>query len=391
MAHHPPLPARSSRSSPRRDRLRLGRRRDGIALPLTLWALVVAGALLTVATFVGFHEQRAAANGRRLHQALTHAESGLPSILSDWTPGRLNQRLPRPFDSLVTPAPDAGVVHRLGDGLFLYRVTGSDSGGAARSGFRTAITVKVGQLLGVRPTTAQIRAALSARDTVVLGAGSAVTGHDTPPSEWPDCPSGEHDVAGVMAGAVAESDSGSIDGSPPFIVRQDADTVVTVSDSALFHTLAAQATVEVPAGRWDTPPQKLGLECDSGSILNWGDPSDPTGVCGGYVPILHVSGDLTLAGGEGQGILLVDGNLEFSGPYRFYGLVLVRGGISVPSAGAGVALKGAVFASQVGASSAPVSGVQVSFSKCIVDRVLQSSGQLIPLRSRGWKQLFEVP
>jgi hypothetical protein len=158
----------------------------------------------------------------------------------------------------------------------------------------------------------------------------------------------------------------------------------------MFDTLASQASLTLPDGSRQTPPQRSGADCDTGSQLNWGDPARPDAVCGSYLPIIHVLGDLTLTAGEGQGILLVDGNLTFEGGYRFYGLVLVRGTIAASLPAGYVTLHGAVFAAGVGREAAPVTGLHVSMSKCILDRALRSSGRLVPLRSRSWKQLFEV-
>lgn len=180
-------------------------------------------------------------------------------------------------------------------------------------------------------------------------------------------------------------------GSPPMLRRHDSDTVASLLDSLNFDSLASQASVHLSGGAWQTPAQRIGGSCDTESTLNWGDPLDPAALCGGYLPIIHVSGDLTLLGGEGQGILLVDGNLEIAGPYRFSGIVAVRGGIDTPSSSAAATFQGAVFASRVGSAALPASGVTIRFSKCTIDRVLRSSGRLIPMRSRSWKQLFEVP
>jgi hypothetical protein len=360
--------------------------REGVALPVTVWALVTAGLLLTVATFIGFHEQRAAANGRRLRQALARAESRFPSVLRDWTPGRLNRRLPSPFDSLVGAGPHPTVIHRLGDGLYLFRSPGIDTGGNGAA--RAAITVTAGQLLTVRPTAVPVHAALTAGDTVALDDGSAIDGNDTPPPGWLDCAPGDSAVAGVLAESLT---GGVVAGSPAIMRRQRTDSLHTLDDTLVFDSLAVQATVRLPGGTWQTPPQRFGLECQTGLDYNWGDPADPQALCGGYLPIIHVGGDLTLSGGEGQGILLVDGNLSFTGAYRFYGLVLVRGRLDVPIASGAVIIRGAVAARRVQAGSPVLSSFEVTFSKCIVNRVLRSSGRLIPLRSRSWKQLFEVP
>jgi hypothetical protein len=317
-----------------------------------------------------------------------HAETGLSSILRDYTPGLLNRSLPSPFDSLVEAAPGAAVILRLGDGLFLYRVAASDTGSVGPAD-RNAIATHLGLLVGVHPVSADIRAALSVTGVVALGAGSRVTGADTPPTGWPDCPPGGDSAAGIITESLTVTMPDSVLGRPPVLYHQNGDSEATVI-AALFDTLASQATLTLPAGAWQTPPQQGGADCDTGSPLNWGDPAGPDAVCGSYLPIIHVLGDATIEAGEGQGILLVDGNLAFAGAYRFYGLVLVRGTIAASLPARSVTLQGAVIAADVGREAELVTGLDVSLSKCIVYRVLRSSGRLVPLRSRSWKQLFEV-
>lgn len=363
--------------------------RRGLALSVILWALVVAGAFLTIAAFIGFHEQRAAANRRRLERARIRAESELVSVLRDRTPGALNRSLPRPFDSLVAAPSGARVINRLGDGLFLYRVAGSDTGPGGTPP-RAAIVTRLGLLVGVRPVAVDVPAGLTTGGTAFLGEGTVVDGADTPPPSWQDCPTGVDSVAGVSAESLAVSGPVSISGLPPIDQRQSGDSEVTALRST-FDTLASQATLLPSSGSWQTPPQRSGSNCDTRSPLNWGDPAWPEAVCGGYLPVIHVQGDATLDGGEGQGILLVQGNLRFQAGFRFFGLVLVRGRIEVSPGVGEVTLQGAVFAGGVGREDEPVNGLKVTFSKCVIDRALRSSGRLVALRSRAWKQLFEVP
>src|SRR5690606_10202024 len=49
--------------------------------------------------------------------------------------------------------------------------------------------------------------------------------------------------------------------------------------------------------------------CVQDAPASWGSPSDPEGPCGGHRPSLAIDGDLVLDGGEGQGLLLVTGDL----------------------------------------------------------------------------------
>jgi hypothetical protein len=69
--------------------------------------------------------------------------------------------------------------------------------------------------------------------------------------------------------------------------------------------------------------------CVLGAPRNWGSPTAPEGPCGAYRPAIAAEGDLTLRGGEGQGLLLVTGDLRLTEGARFAGLVLVAGDLTV--------------------------------------------------------------
>ncbi len=370
--------------------------RRGIALALTLWALVIGSAVLTVAAFAAFQEQRAAGVGRRLHRALTRAESGLAQVLSGWTPGVLSRRLPQPFDSVViagagTTSDDdwVGAIHRLGRDLFLVELGAADPPGAG-SPRSVATRVRLGWLVHARPLKVVVSAALSTGGAALVGTGSTLDGRDQPPAGRTDCPPPDSALPGLAADSITTTGTPRIDGSPPTVTRQGSDTGLAMEDQVAFDKLASHATITLPGGNLATGPVTTGTECDVTSLLNWGDPSSQDAPCSMYLPIIHVVGDLTLTAGQGQGILLVDGNLVVAGAYRFHGLVIVRGALDVESPSGGVAIWGGVAAARTGREGNPVTGITVTYSKCMISHALSTSGRLMPLHSRAWKQLFQV-
>jgi hypothetical protein len=367
-----------------------------MALALTLWVLVIGAAVLTVAVFVGFQEQRAAGVGRRLYRALTRAESGLADVLSGWTPSVLSRRLPQPFDSVVingagTTADDdwRGAIHRLGRGLFLIEITAADTP-AVGAPQALATRTRLGWLVRARPVKVVVSAALSAGGPAIVGTGSTLDGRDQPPAGRTDCPPPDSAVPGLAASEITTIGTPRIDGSPPTVARQGGDTGLAVEDRLAFDQLASQATITLPGGIWQTGPLATGTDCDVGSLRNWGDPSSGDGPCSSYAPIVHVIGDLTLTAGQGQGILLVDGNLVVGGGYRFFGIVMVRGSLDAGGSGPGATIWGGVAAARTGSQAQPLTGITVIYSKCMISHALRTSGTLVPLRSRAWKQLFQV-
>jgi hypothetical protein len=83
------------------------------------------------------------------------------------------------------------------------------------------------------------------------------------------------------------------------------------------------------AGVVSPAPAADGGFCDTGAVLNWGSPSDSLGPCGGYRPRVASEGSLTLEGGEGQGVLVVDGDLRLRSGARYAGVVLVSGDLTL--------------------------------------------------------------
>jgi len=365
-----------------------------MALALTLWVLVFGAAILTVAVFAAFQEQRAAGAGRRMYRALTRAESGLADVLSGWTPAVLSRRLAQPFDSLVitgagTTSDDAwvGAIHRLGRDLFLVELLAADPPGAGAPQ-SVATRVRLGWLVRARPLKVVVSAALSTGGAAFVGAGSTLDGRDQPPAGRTDCPSPDSALPGLAADSITTTGTPRIDGSPPTVTRQGGDTGLAMEDQLAFDQLAAQATITLAGGSWATGPVATGTACDVTSPYNWGDPSSQDGPCSNYLPIVYVVGDLALTAGEGQGILLVDGNLVVTGAYRFFGLVIVRGTLAARGSGLGVAIWGGVAAARTGNESQPVTGITVIYAKCMISHALSTSGTLVPLHSRAWKQLF---
>lgn len=109
--------------------------------------------------------------------------------------------------------------------------------------------------------------------------------------------------------------------------------------------------------------------------------TQPNGVVlsGPLEGIIHVSGDATLTGGSGSGILIVDGQLGIAGPFTFAGVIFARNGVSIVSPG--VAITGLVRA----AGDPPIAGpLQVTPSPAAVQAVLLQSLTPRPVGGRRW-------
>jgi hypothetical protein len=114
-------------------------------------------------------------------------------------------------------------------------------------------------------------------------------------------------------------------------------------------------------------------ECDLSDISNWGDPQNPTAPCGGYFPIIYINGSARMqSGGIGQGILLVEGDLDLRGGFEFYGVIIVQGELSTQ--GAGNRIYGGVMANNAEFSSQSMTGGSVvQYSSCSLESARESA------------------
>lgn len=360
------------------------REERGAALALVLWGLVIGGALLTVSAVLAVQEQRASHAMRRQQRTFFDAEAVGAAVLARWTAGGVRQRLPRSFDSLTI---DAGAgweatIRRLTAAVFLLEVSARDTLGAAAS--REAADARMGWLIQPLPQAISLAGALSVGGQAALGDQVVASGIDEPPPGR-DCPPPDSARPGVVAAGVARSGTVSLAGAPPELLRAAPESGLAASDLESFNAFKSRATVSLPAGTYVTNPATVGTSCDIQAPSNWGDPQGSGTPCAEYAPIINVEGDLTLAGGSGRGILLVDGNLRLSSDYHFDGLVFVRGAITLA---AYLEVRGAVATAVLGSESAPATRFTVRYSKCIVSNVLDATSPVVPLVSRAWKQLF---
>ena len=121
--------------------------------------------------------------------------------------------------------------------------------------------------------------------------------------------------------------------------------------------------------------------------MNWGD-GDHTQPCGGYFPMVHITGNANLTG-TGQGVLLVDGDVNMSGKFEWFGAVIVQGVMKASGGGNvettlwGIALiNGGLDESQVTGKS------HFRYSKCVLTQALEGTSLVAMARSRGWAQLY---
>ena len=377
----------------------------GMALAVAIFALVVAGALIAGAFFAGNQEQRVGQNTLRVQQSFGAGEEALNEIVANWQPGVYNKLKVYPADSFViADTPTVGgtgrygvVIRKLNNYLYQVDVTGRDRASAAGKLLNSGARQRIGEFVRIRLLDMGIGGALTTQGSIKLSGNALVDGRDHIPDGWTsaNCDTiGDTTKAGVRAPDSVVVDAGGgahLAGNPPFYKDTSVhQSTFTQFGDISYNDLAAAATVQLSSGNYKTNPALQGGLCDKTNLTNWGDGMNPAAACGSYFPIIHVAGDVTLNGDQGQGILLVDGDLSLQGSYQFYGIVIVRG--SIKSAGGGSTdahFWGAVMAQNVDLTLNTLSGdATLNYSKCAIIQALNMTGVTAPDRSRSWSLLF---
>ena len=374
--------------------------RCGAALPLALFALVVIGALVAGGVFIGTQEQRMGENQHRVMRSLAAAEEGIPELIREWDPATLNRMRVYPRDTFLISRHGvgsglvSGSVWKLSRVLYYIVLTGEDEVSRSRGGpavvWRgSGARQRIGFLARLRPVQVPSQGVITSQGELRIDEQAVVDGGDhTPNGTWSDCSVPDSMKGGVhINGTVRLGSEASIGGDPP--VRQDTaigDATFSAFGDVLYSDLAARATIRLSPGTGrPAQPSTVGGECNRNDINNWGDGQNHAALCGDYFPLVHVAGDLTLHGGQGQGVLLVDGNLTLAGPFEYFGVIIVSGSLSSRGATSSLQLYGSVLLKNQHGDASHIGGAsQVRFSECAVARALHAISPVAIARSRGW-------
>lgn len=385
-----PGPHRAARAAGRR----------GIALPGALLVLTFLALFVSGSAYLVMQEARSSFDALSERRALEAAEYGASAVLRDWSASHaaiaVGARL-GPWRHTLAGGGDA-TVHavRATSTTFWVISEGTAAGPGASRGARRVVSA----LLRLDVPDVSSAAALTVADSAVVTGSGLVIGADTTlAAVASSCPASAAGGAGVAAPDSTRvcdggcgTPSGRIQGAPPIATDSAA------ADPRLYHAaaggvvadLVSRATITLPAGAVVTPaPLSLGGRCAIGAPGNWGDPSGGS-PCAHHRPVIHALGDVTIAGGVGQGTLVAEGDVRLSGGATFVGLViagddvvsLIGGGTIVGAARAGDAVRGPGDRTRI------ADGGVIRRSACAVHRSLLAAAPLRRVRSRWWAELF---
>lgn len=370
--------------------------RSGFALPATLLAMFVIGAIVTGGFYMSSQEHNVSLSTELGAQALQAAEYGLEESVAGFTTNDMEplalgaahlMRTGSVWNGFTGSSTAVGeyAVHVVPLGGRIYLV---QSEGAVTRGNRVGRR-RVAKLVRSDKLELPYKSAMTVYGKLAVQGNSLITGYDA-------C------TTGAVAGVVATSDtlvSGGdtskerITGEPK--VSGDSLLLSTVEEKLDIDGLIAQRTLEatgeksIAASTVEVNGEQV---CNKNDPNNFGAPNDPTHPCHDYFPVIHAPGNLQLNTGNGQGILIVDGDLELAGHVNFFGVVIVRGSFRIRGTGQGTGkISGTVIALGGGAidtESTTLGDAQVSYDSCSIDRALGSLA-VRPFSDRAW--IMDIP
>lgn len=371
--------------------------RSGFALPATLLAMFVIGAIVTGGFYVSSQEHNVSLSTELGAQALQAAEYGLEESVAGFTTSQVEplalgaahlMRTGTVWNSLSGSSTPAGqfVVHvvPLGGRVYLVQSQGEVTRGNRVGKRRVAKLVRADKL------EMPYKSAMTVYGKLAAQGNSLISGYD-------ECTSDV--VTGVMAVSdtlVSGGDANKerIIGDPK--VLGDPLLLPTVEEKVDIDALIAQSTVQA-SGAKDIAASTIELSsgeevCNKDDPNNFGAPDDPTHPCHDYFPVIHAPGNLQLNTGDGQGILIVDGDLELAGHVNFSGIVIVKGSFRIRGTGQGTGkISGTVIAlgdGEIDTESTTIGDAQVSYDSC---KIAQALGSLAvrPFGQRAW--ITDIP
>lgn len=359
--------------------------RDGFALPATLLALVIVGALVTGGVYAAMEHDRSSANSRVGQEAFLAAERGLEDLL-----GYKNRIYFQDSVGVVGAADTIGpvpvavndlqgqytlYVKRLNTRLFMVESEGEIVSGGRYAGSKRRLS----ELMRITYTYVPKDRAVTTQGALRTRGQSGISGQDVIPYGWGGCTD-----EGLKTAVVARDQSGidvkgklGLNGNPPLREDPTLDSLkFTRYGDMQLDELKAMAEKVYPDGTTisSAAPDDAGGTCNRSNPLNWGAPSDTASACHDYWPIIYSPGDLHVSGGgSGQGILIVDGDFSITGNFEFTGIVFIYG--SMKAAGTGNKFMGSVNilnassdTTDLGEPSKGQGDTQIHLSTCAIER-----------------------
>jgi hypothetical protein len=379
-------------------------RREGFALAVAIFAIVVIGGIVAGAFFASNQDYKIGRNTLLQERALAASEYGLNQAIASWdvttnTSMANGATTTMPVYSLTSQTGGSNVadqatvrITRLND-LTFWAVSEGQVGSGVASGARR----RTGSILKLYVPQINILGALTVRGALKIGGSSNIDGDDHPPAGW-SCGGTKPTKPGIASSDASQittsgcSSLSCVDGNPKVTTDPAAakDSTYFEFGGISWNDLVASANIRISGSPRPAPTYKADGSCNKGDTENWGDVNRNLiikGKCEGYFPVIYSPGDIDFQGGKGQGILLVEGDLRVTGGFEFYGPVIVKG--KLVTAGTGGHFNGGVLASNVDLDQNSVLGdAVINYSSCAVAAAVMGSTLPTPALQRAWADMF---
>lgn len=342
--------------------------RPGLALVLAILVLVTVDLLAVGLIALSRQDQAAVAARLRTMRARAAAVEQTRATLAAWS-AEAWDTLPagRRLIATGTRADESWAVHveRLVSASWLVTVDTRVGSGMTFASTRATTLIRKFDRLAFQ---AELRQGIASAGTVWLGAGAVVAAHDSCETQGG---AGVAIRASAPPGINAEATvHGRVETGP--VWRHDSIAVAGVRWSE-FAAIAdrLESAIVSPAPSADSV-------CVTAAPSNWGDPRSPQAMCADYWPLIVATGPLTMRGGVGQGLLVVDGTLTLDAGAHFVGVIVARGRIEIA---AGATVRGAVHSAE---GPVIVHNARIDHSACAVGHAaaLDAGNRVILQRRR---------
>ena len=368
--------------------------RKGFALVVAMLAIVVIGAIMVGGQAAASNETLVSESEQYAGLALFAAERGMAQALGTVT-RQVYEAIPIDstevvLDSTIDNSNFTVSVRRLAGNLYMFSSTGSITRGGRMGSQRTIAAIG-----RTRSLTGDFNQAMLVFAGAELKGSVKVSGIDQEPDAWDDCiPTlNKPGIVAKNSDNVETQGAAVIEGNPAVVE----DTTISLANFTIFGSMTYDDLAEYATKKYVGNTSKTGIApdttaagvCNTATKDNWGEPLDPDHPCHFYFPLIHIAGNLTLGGNSyGQGILLIDGDLDLSGTAAFYGIVVVMGNTTIGSGNAQI--NGTLLTANEGEMTNPneLSGnPTIQYSSCAVERAQTLNDMFalaFPIAGRNW-------
>ncbi len=364
---------------------RKSRARRGSALVLVLVAMIVLTFLSTGAIMGSMEELRVAHNQQQEQRALAVAEYGLNQQVANWTSIR-NQMANGAIDSgkvVVADGDTASVsVMRLNSRSFLVVSVGRTKGGSSRLETQRQVSM----LVSISTASLKSAATITSFGATSIKGSANITGVNTLPPGWSGCTSSND----TLAVSVNPASTLSVQKPASQAVNGSSNSDPNTGNLSTYNTFGTEtwaslvAKANVTANGANPSPSGTSTTCTM-TTTNWGESLRSGGYiagCTNYYPIVYASGALSVNGGRGQGVLIVNGDLTINGNFAYDGLILVKGNFK---ANGTLNVFGAVM---VQGTTDILGNANFSYSSCAVTNAFAGLSTPSRTKQRSWAQMY---